>query len=51
MQGVKLILDNPIYIGKIRYNQVENWSEKRRFWETVQNIRKKRAFRPTSSLS
>ncbi|WP_159887570.1 recombinase family protein [Paenibacillus puerhi] len=28
--SVKTILNNPIYIGKIRYNQVENWSEKRR---------------------
>lgn len=28
--GIKTILNNPIYIGKIRYNQVENWSEKRR---------------------
>lgn len=27
---VKGILDNPIYIGKIRFNQHENWSEKRR---------------------
>ena len=28
--GVKTILNNPIYIGKIRFNQLENWSEKRR---------------------
>lgn len=28
--GIKTILNNPIYIGKIRYKQVENWSEKRR---------------------
>lgn len=28
--AIKTILNNPIYIGKIRYNQVENWSEKRR---------------------
>ncbi len=28
--GIKTILNNPVYIGKIRYNQVENWSEKRR---------------------
>jgi site-specific DNA recombinase len=28
--GVKDILMNPIYIGKIRYNVRENWSEKRR---------------------
>lgn len=28
--GVKNILNNPIYIGKIRFNQLENWSEKRR---------------------
>lgn len=28
--GVKDILMNPLYIGKIRYNVRENWSEKRR---------------------
>jgi site-specific DNA recombinase len=28
--GVKDILMNPVYIGKIRYNVRENWSEKRR---------------------
>ena len=28
--GVKNILTNPIYIGKIRFNQLENWAEKRR---------------------
>jgi site-specific DNA recombinase len=28
--GIKQILDNPMYIGKIRFNQVENWNEKRR---------------------
>jgi len=28
--GIKDILHNPIYIGKIRYNVRENWSEKRR---------------------
>lgn len=28
--GIKTILNNPIYIGKIRYNQLQNWSEKRR---------------------
>ncbi len=28
--GIKDILMNPIYIGKIRYNVRENWSEKRR---------------------
>lgn len=27
---LKVILDNPVYIGKIRFNQHENWSEKRR---------------------
>lgn len=30
INGIKDILDNPIYIGKIRWNQMENWSEKRR---------------------
>jgi site-specific DNA recombinase len=28
--SLKTILDNPIYIGKIRFNQHENWSDKRR---------------------
>jgi len=28
--AVKDILDNPVYIGKIRYKRYENWSEKRR---------------------
>ncbi|WP_353050264.1 recombinase family protein [Bacillus sp. ISL-47] len=30
MNAVKEILMNPIYIGKIRFNRRENWSEKRR---------------------
>ncbi|RUS48849.1 recombinase family protein [Cohnella sp. AR92] len=30
VNGVKTILDNPMYIGKIRFNQVEGWSEKGR---------------------
>ncbi|OAK45027.1 recombinase family protein [Bacillus wiedmannii] len=30
INAVKEILMNPIYIGKIRYNRKENWSEKRR---------------------
>jgi site-specific DNA recombinase len=30
VNGVKDILHNPTYIGKIRYNVRENWSEKRR---------------------
>ncbi|WP_088311974.1 recombinase family protein [Bacillus cereus] len=30
INAVKEILMNPIYIGKIRYNRRENWSEKRR---------------------
>lgn len=30
INGVKEILMNPIYIGKIRYNRRENWSEMRR---------------------
>lgn len=30
VNGIKKILKNPMYIGKIRYNQLENWSEKRR---------------------
>lgn len=28
--AVKAILGNPMYVGKIRFNQVENWNEKRR---------------------
>lgn len=28
--AVKNILTNPVYIGKIRYNRLQNWSEKRR---------------------
>lgn len=28
--AVKTIINNPVYIGKIRYNVRENWSEKRR---------------------
>lgn len=28
--GIKDILTNPVYIGKIRYNVRQNWSEKRR---------------------
>lgn len=28
--AVKNILTNPVYIGKIRYNKLQNWSEKRR---------------------
>ena len=28
--GIKDILTNPVYIGKIRYNLRQNWSEKRR---------------------
>lgn len=27
---IKEILQNPIYIGKIRYNRMQNWNEKRR---------------------
>ncbi|MFR1905810.1 MAG: recombinase zinc beta ribbon domain-containing protein [Clostridium neonatale] len=28
--AIKDILNNPVYIGKIRYNVLQNWSEKRR---------------------
>lgn len=70
VNGVKDILSNPIYIGKIRFNQKENWSEKRRKgqnneyilvdgeheaiiseeqWERVQNLRKKRSYKPSRS--
>ncbi len=28
--SIRDLLDNPMFIGKIRYNQYENWSEKRR---------------------
>lgn len=27
---MKEILDNPFFVGKIRYGRYENWSEKRR---------------------
>jgi site-specific DNA recombinase len=30
VNAIKEILNNPVYIGKIRYNVRENWSEKRR---------------------
>ena len=30
VNGIKDILKNPVYIGKIRYNVLQNWSEKRR---------------------
>jgi site-specific DNA recombinase len=30
INGVATILDNPIYVGKIRWLQVENWDKKRR---------------------
>ena len=30
VSGVKEILNNPVYIGKIRYNVRQNWNEKRR---------------------
>lgn len=30
VSAVKDILNNPVYIGKIRYNVLQNWSEKRR---------------------
>ena len=30
INGIATILDNPIYIGKIRWLQVENWDKKRR---------------------
>jgi site-specific DNA recombinase len=28
--AIRDLLDNPMFVGKIRYNQYENWSEKRR---------------------
>ncbi|UQZ84552.1 DNA-invertase hin [Paenibacillus konkukensis] len=28
--SIKTILNNPVYLGKIRYNQLENWADKRR---------------------
>ncbi|WP_094869776.1 recombinase family protein [Paenibacillus sp. VTT E-133280] len=30
ISGVKEILDNPFFVGRIRYGRYENWSEKRR---------------------
>lgn len=35
---VKTILNNPMYIGKIRFNQVENWAEKRRSGKNTEYI-------------
>ncbi|MCE5168230.1 hypothetical protein LQV63_02700 [Paenibacillus profundus] len=29
------MLDNPMFVGKIRYNQYENWAEKRRKGKTA----------------
>lgn len=70
VNAIKQILDNPMYIGKIRFNQVEFWTEKRRKgtnpnhlladgihkpiidldqWKRVQNLRKKRSYKPTRS--
>lgn len=30
INGIAIILDNPVYIGKIRWLQVENWDKKRK---------------------
>lgn len=30
VNGIKDILKNPVYVGKIRYNVLQNWNEKRR---------------------
>ncbi|CEA02876.1 DNA-invertase hin [Jeotgalicoccus saudimassiliensis] len=35
---VKRILDNPMYIGKLRFNQHENWAEKRRKGKNKETI-------------
>ncbi|WP_229522453.1 recombinase family protein [Paenibacillus monticola] len=34
--AIRDLLDNPMFIGKIRYNQYENWSEKRRIKKKIQ---------------
>ncbi|ASS67596.1 MULTISPECIES: recombinase family protein [unclassified Paenibacillus] len=36
--AVRDILDNPMFVGKIRYNQYENWAEKRRKGKTENPI-------------
>lgn len=36
--SVKDILDNPFYVGQIRYNRYENWSEKRRKGKSTEPI-------------
>lgn len=36
--SVKDILDNPFYVGQIRYNRYENWSEKRRRGKSTEPI-------------
>lgn len=48
--GVKTILKNPVYIGKIRYKQLENWSEKRRSGKNPNFILSEGIHQPIISL-
>ncbi|MGU3471879.1 recombinase family protein [Paenibacillus sp. D51F] len=41
ISGVKEILDNPFYAGKIRYGKYENWSDKRRRGRSMEPINTK----------
>lgn len=36
--SIKDILDSPFYVGKLRYNRYENWSEKRRRGKSAEPI-------------
>ncbi|MGE6229856.1 recombinase family protein [Paenibacillus chitinolyticus] len=36
--AVRDILDNPMFVGKIRYNRYENWAERRRKGKTIEPI-------------
>ena|SRR5690606_37964266 len=48
--GVKNILTNPIYIGKIRFNQLEDWAEKRRKGKNTEYILADGTHEPIISL-
>ncbi|MFF2017792.1 recombinase family protein [Paenibacillus sp. NPDC058177] len=36
--AIRDLLDNPMFVGKIRYNQYENWAEKRRKGKSSETI-------------
>lgn len=48
--GVKVILDNPVYIGNIRYGQIRNWSTKRRKGTTSDYILTKGVHEPIITI-